>query len=173
MVQKILIKGVPDASSFTSGLITGGIQGGYTFGLATLTQLEQNKNVKVYQGPGQLDRRADRHRNPKGVAGATSGSARRSPTPSTGRASSTPSTRAPRCMPRWLANPGAFGYGKSVFTKAYDASPHLTQNLTAAKKLVQQAGAAGKTFTIGTSSQHLEHRRRSRCRTRPRPRRSA
>src|SRR6185437_15932701 len=29
----------------------------------------------------------------------------------------------------------------------------LTQNITEAKKLVQQAGATGKTFTIGTSSQ--------------------
>ena len=31
--QKILLKGVPDTSSFTSGVITGGIQGGYSFGL--------------------------------------------------------------------------------------------------------------------------------------------
>jgi peptide/nickel transport system substrate-binding protein len=56
-------------------------------------------------------------------------------------------------MPRWLSNPGTFGYGKSVFTAAYDSSPVLTQNIAEAKKLVQQAGATGKTFTIGTSSQ--------------------
>ena len=40
-----------------------------------------------------------------------------------------------------------------MFTKAYDSSPVLTQNLTEAKKLIQQAGATGKTITIGTSSQ--------------------
>jgi peptide/nickel transport system substrate-binding protein len=58
-------------------------------------------------------------------------------------------------MPRWLSNPGTFGYGKSVFDAAYHSSPVLTQNLAEAKKLVQQAGATGKTITIGTSSQLL------------------
>ena len=56
-------------------------------------------------------------------------------------------------MPRWLSNPGTFGYGQAVFTKAYDSSPVLTQNLTEAKKLIQRAGTTGKTITIGTSSQ--------------------
>ena len=56
-------------------------------------------------------------------------------------------------MPRWLSNPGTFGYGKAVFTAAYNSSPVMTQNVAEAKKLVQQAGATGKTFTIGTSSQ--------------------
>jgi len=56
-------------------------------------------------------------------------------------------------MPRWLANPGVFGYGKSVFNKAYLRSPLMTQNIARARKLVQEAGATGKTFTIGTSSQ--------------------
>ena len=73
------------------------------------------------------------------------------------------STRVPRCIPHWLANPGVFGYGKSVFAKAYDASPALSQNLAKAKKLVKEAGATGKTFTIGTSQQianiATEHRR--------------
>jgi peptide/nickel transport system substrate-binding protein len=61
--------------------------------------------------------------------------------------------RGAALMPRWLSNPGTFGYGTSVFTSAYDSSPVLNQNLTAAKKLVQQAGVAGQTITIGTSSQ--------------------
>ncbi|HXL17404.1 MAG TPA: ABC transporter substrate-binding protein, partial [Streptosporangiaceae bacterium] len=56
-------------------------------------------------------------------------------------------------MPRWLANPGVFGYGKSAFDKAYNASPVLPHNLAKAKQLVKEAGAVGKTFTIGTSSQ--------------------
>jgi peptide/nickel transport system substrate-binding protein len=55
--------------------------------------------------------------------------------------------------PRWLSSPGTFGYGKSVFAKAYDSSPILSQNIPEAKKLAQQAGAAGKTITIGTTSQ--------------------
>jgi peptide/nickel transport system substrate-binding protein len=56
-------------------------------------------------------------------------------------------------LPRWLSNPGVFGYGKSVFDKAYSASPVLPYNLAKAKQLVKAAGAVGKTFTIGTSSQ--------------------
>ena len=56
-------------------------------------------------------------------------------------------------MPHWLSNPGTFGYGKSVFNAAYARSPVVSQNLAEAKKLVQAAGATGKTITIGTSSQ--------------------
>src|SRR6478735_4204134 len=61
--------------------------------------------------------------------------------------------RGAALMPRWLSNPGTFGYGTSVFATAYDSSPLLSQNIAAAKKLVQQAGVAGQTITIGTSSQ--------------------
>ena len=56
-------------------------------------------------------------------------------------------------MPKWLANPGAFGYGTAAFDRAYQASPALTQNLAEAKKLIAQAGVAGQTITIGTSSE--------------------
>ena len=56
-------------------------------------------------------------------------------------------------MPRWLSNPGTFGYGKPVFIRAYDSSPVLAQNIAEARKLVKQAGATGKTLTIGTTSQ--------------------
>jgi peptide/nickel transport system substrate-binding protein len=61
--------------------------------------------------------------------------------------------RGAALMPRWLSNPGTFGYGKPVFTKAYASSPVLTQNIAEARKLVKQAGATGKTITIGTTSQ--------------------
>jgi peptide/nickel transport system substrate-binding protein len=56
-------------------------------------------------------------------------------------------------MPKWESNPGTFGYGKPVFDAAYASAPVMSQNLAKAKKLVQEAGATGKTFTIGTSSQ--------------------
>jgi len=56
-------------------------------------------------------------------------------------------------LPRWLSNPGTFGYGTSVFDKAYNGSPVLTQNIAEARKLVSQAGDSGKTITIGTTSQ--------------------
>src|SRR5262249_2386719 len=56
-------------------------------------------------------------------------------------------------MPKWLSNPGTFGYGKPVFDTAYAGAPVMSQNIAKAKKLVQEAGATGKTITIGTSSQ--------------------
>jgi peptide/nickel transport system substrate-binding protein len=150
-VHQILIKGVPDASSFTSGMITGGLQGGFTFGLATLTQLEQNKNVTVYQGPGQSTD-AFIVSNPKGVLANVK--VRQALSDALNRQGIISSVyRGAALMPRWIANPGTFGYGKSVFTAAYDASPVMTQNLAAAKQLVAQAGATGKTFTIGTSNE--------------------
>src|SRR3984957_15200458 len=54
LVKQIVIKGVPDAASFTSGMLTGAIQGSYYFGLSNLKQLESSSAVKVDQGPGQM-----------------------------------------------------------------------------------------------------------------------
>ena len=51
-----------------------------------------------------------------------------------------------------MSNTGTLGYGQSVFKAAYEPPGH-SQNLAQAKKLIQQAGATGKTITIGTSSQ--------------------
>jgi peptide/nickel transport system substrate-binding protein len=151
LVDQITIKGVPDVSSFTSGMLTGGIQGSYSFGLSTLNQLKNSSAVKVYQGPG-WSTDAFIVSSFKGVLGSLK--VRQALSLALNRQGIVNSVyRGAALMPRWLSNPGTFGYGKSVFTAAYDSSPVLTQNITEAKKLVQQAGATGKTFTIGTSSQ--------------------
>ena len=63
VVKQIIIKGVPNAASFTSGMLTGAIQGSYYFGLPNLKQLEASSSVKVYQGPGEIDRRVHRVRD--------------------------------------------------------------------------------------------------------------
>ena len=151
LVQNILIKGVPDVSAFTSGLQTGGIDGGYSFALSTLNQLRNNKNVTVVQGPG-WSTDAFIVSSTKGVLGDVR--VRRALSMALDRKGIINSVyRGAALMPRWISNPGTFGYGRSVFNAAYAKSPVLTQNIAAAKKLVQQAGATGKTFTIGTSSQ--------------------
>ena len=54
-------------------------------------------------------------------------------------------------MPHALEGPGTWGSGKGVYQAAWNALPPLNQNLAAAKKLVQQAGATGKTIRLGTS----------------------
>jgi peptide/nickel transport system substrate-binding protein len=151
LVKQIIIKGVPSAASFTSGMLTGAIQGSYYFGLSNLGSLEHSNALTVYQGPGQstdafiistttgplanvkvrqaLSLALDR---PAIISQVYDGAA---------------------LMPRWLANPGTFGYGQSVFTAAYDQSPVLNQNLAEARKLAKQAGVDGQTITIGTSSE--------------------
>ena len=151
LIGQITIKGTPDISSFTSGMLTGAIQGSYPFALPTLDQLRNSSSVKVWQGPG-WSTDAFIISSFKGVLGDLR--VRRALSLALNRQGIISSVyKGAALMPRWLSNPGTFGYGKSVFTAAYDSSPVLTQNLAEAKKLVQQAGATGKTFTIGTSSQ--------------------
>ena len=151
LVQQITIKGAPDVSAFTSAMLTNGIQGSYSFALPTLDQLKSSSSVKVYQGPG-WSTDAFIISSFKGALGDVR--VRRALSMALNRQGIINSVyRGAALMPRWLSNPGTFGYGTSVFAAAYDSSPVLSQNLAAAKKLVQQAGVAGQTITIGTSSQ--------------------
>ncbi len=151
LVQQIVIKGAPDVSSFTSAMLTGGIQGSYSFGLPTLDQLKGSKNVSVYQGPGWS--------TDAFIVSSFSGAlgdvrVRQALSLALNRPAIIDSVyKGAALMPKWLSNPGTFGYGKSVFDAAYDSAPYLGQNIAEAKKLVQEAGATGKTITIGTSSQ--------------------
>jgi peptide/nickel transport system substrate-binding protein len=151
MVQQILLKGVPDVSTFTSGMLTGGIQGSYTLGLNTLDQLKNSNSVSVYQGPGWATD-AFIVSSFKGVLGDVR--VRRALSLALNRQGIIDSVyKGAALMPKWESNPGTFGYGQAVFNAAYASAPAMSQNLAEAKKLVQEAGATGKTFTIGTSSQ--------------------
>jgi peptide/nickel transport system substrate-binding protein len=150
-VGQIVIRGVPNVAAATAGLLTGAIQGAYYFQLPTLSQLEASSTVKVYRGPG-WSTDAFVVASLKGVLGNLK--VRRALSLALNRQGIINSVyQDAALMPRWLSSPGTFGYGRSVFTKAYDSSPALTQNIPLAKKLVQQAGATGKTITIGTTSQ--------------------
>jgi len=152
LVQQITIKGVSNINDLTAGLETGAIQGTFASqGLATLNQLRQNRAVKIYQGPGWGTDAM--------VISATSGplanvKVRQAISLALNRQSIIDSVYdGAALMPKWLANPGAFGYGTAVFDKAYDEAPSIKQNLAEAKKLIAEAGAEGQTITIGTSSE--------------------
>src|ERR1700722_9826027 len=151
MVKQITIKGVPDPTSLTSGMLTGAIQGSYYTDQSALSQLKASKAVKVYQGPGSA--------TDAFVVSATSGplanvKVRQALSLALNRQSVISNVYdGAALMPRWLANPGTFGYGAQVFNAAYDSSPVMKQDLVTAKKLMQQAGATGETITIGTTSQ--------------------
>src|SRR5215469_13560945 len=152
LVQQILIKGVASDTTLTSGLTTGAIQGTYTSGgLSTLPQLQSSGAVSVVRGPG-WDTDAFIVCNTKGVLGdvrvreALSLALNR-------QAIINDVYKGAALMPRWLANPGVFGYGQATFNMDYLASPLMKQNIAKARQLIKAAGAAGKSFTIGTSSQ--------------------
>jgi peptide/nickel transport system substrate-binding protein len=152
LVSQILVKGAPDISSFTSAMLTGAIQGSYSAGgIPTLNQLENSSSVKVYKGPG-WSTDAFIVSSLKGALGDVR--VRRALSMALNRKGIVDSVyKGAALLPRWLSNPGTFGYGQSVFNAAYAKSPVLNHNIAAAKKLVQDAGATGKTITIGTSSQ--------------------
>jgi peptide/nickel transport system substrate-binding protein len=153
LVDQITIKGVPQTTTLTSGLLTGAIQGYYVAngGLPTLDQLLASSTVKVYQGPG-WQTEAFFVSSLKGVLGNLD--VRRALSLALNRKAIINSVyHGAALLPRWLSNPGTFGYATSVFGKAYDSSPVLTQNIAEARRLVRQAGATGKTITIGTSAQ--------------------
>ncbi|HUJ05445.1 MAG TPA: ABC transporter substrate-binding protein [Streptosporangiaceae bacterium] len=152
LVKQIILKGVPEITTFTSGLETGAIQGAYDMGLSTLPELQADKAaVSVYQGPGEATD-AFIVSSSKGALGSLK--VREALSLALNRKAVIANVyKGAALMPRWIANPGTFGYGKSVFDKAYAASPVLTQNLAQARKLVKEAGATGDTITIGTSAQ--------------------
>jgi peptide/nickel transport system substrate-binding protein len=151
LAGQITLKPVPDAASVTAGLLTGAIQGDYAVGLPTLDQLKDSSGVKVYQGPGWSSD-VFAITSLEGVLGNLN--VRRALSLALNRQAIINSAyQGAARLPRWLANPGTFGYGKAVFDAAYSSSPVLTQNIAEARKLVKQAGDTGKTVTIGTSSQ--------------------
>ena len=150
LVRQILIKGVPDVATLTAALETGAVQGSYSYGLSTLDQLKSSSTVSVYEGPGWS---SDVFvlTSLTGVLGDVR--VRRALSMALDRQGIISSVyRGAALMPRWASNPGTFGYESGIFTAAYGSSPVLTQNIPAARRLVQAAGATGKTLTIGTSS---------------------
>src|SRR5499427_8232368 len=151
LAGQITIKGVPDIATLTAGLETGAIQGAYVTSNSTLAQLRHSGTVKVYLGPGWTTD-VFQVTSLKGVLGNLN--VRRALSLALNRQAIIRSVyQGAALMPRWLSNPGTFGYGKPVFAAAYSNSPVLTRNVAEAKKLVKQAGATGKTITFGTSSQ--------------------
>ena len=151
LVAEIDFKGTPDEASLTSALLNGGVNGYYAFSIATLDQLRQSDNVTVTDGAGWntdafIVSSFDGALGDVRVRQALSMALDRQGIIDT-------IYKGAALMPKSLSAPGTWGYGRSVFQSAWDALPDITQNIDAAKKLVQDAGASGKTITIGMSSE--------------------
>jgi ABC-type dipeptide transport system, periplasmic component len=146
LVREIDIKGAPNDASLTSALITGSINGSFTQSLTTLDQLKTNKAVTVTYGPGWYTD-AFIVSDLKGPLGDVR--VRQALSMALDRKGLVDAIyKGTATIPKWISNSGSFGYGKSVFQAAYDASPDMNQDLTKARQLITDAGAAGKSITM-------------------------
>ncbi len=151
LVREIDFKGTPDEASLTSALQTGDVNGYYAFAISTLDQLRKSSKVHVTDGSGwNVDAfivssfkgaLAD-----KRVRQALSMAIDR-------KAMIDTIFKGAATLPKALTPPGTWGFSHSTFQSGYDALPELKQDIPAAKKLIQDAGATGKTITIGMSSE--------------------
>jgi peptide/nickel transport system substrate-binding protein len=151
-VAEIDFRGVPDDASMTSGFLTGGIDGSYPQGLSTIDQLKAAKDkVTVSQGPSFASD-AIVISNLKGALGDVR--VRQALSLAIDRKAYIQNVyHGDAQLPRTLANPGTWGYGRDVFQADWDARPEPAQSVAKAKALVQQAGAAGKTITLGMTTE--------------------
>lgn len=148
---QIVLKGVPDQSALTSALITGEIQGTYYVGLSTLQQLKDSSSVNVYEGPSYATD-ALVVASFDGVLGDVR--ARQALSLALDRQAMIEATyQGAGLIPRWLSNPGTFGYAKETFQKAYDAAAPMEQDLEKARALAEEAGIVGKTLHLGTTNE--------------------
>jgi peptide/nickel transport system substrate-binding protein len=150
-VGAIEFVGVPDENTLTSGLLSGDIDGSYVPAVSTIDRLASDAAVTVNEGPSfasaaliisnlqgtlsdvnvrqALSMAIDR----QGVIDAAF----------QGKAS----------LPRAIANTGTYGYAPDVFWEAWDALPEPTQDIEAAKAMVEAAGATGKPLVLATSNE--------------------
>ncbi|WP_028066653.1 ABC transporter substrate-binding protein [Solirubrobacter soli] len=144
-------KGVPDEASLTSGLLTGDIDGSYPQAVSTLDQLEASDALTVSEGPSNATD-AFVISNLKGVLGDVR--VRQALSLAVDRAGYIQTAyKGAAQLPRTLANPGSWGYGKAVFQADWDKLADPARDVTKADRLAQQAGVQGKTLTIGMSSE--------------------
>jgi peptide/nickel transport system substrate-binding protein len=147
----IVFKGVPDDASLTTGLLTGGVDGTYPAGLSTLDRLRSSDKVTVNEGPSfAMD--AIVISNLKGPLGDVR--VRQALSKAIDRAGYIQQAyQGAARLPRGLANSGTWGYARKVFAADAARQPELTQDVAKAKQLMQQAGAKGKTITLGMTSE--------------------
>lgn len=153
LVHQIDFKGIPDEATLTSALQTGEVDGSYLeLPLSTLDQVISGGTVNIYRGQSYtIDAFI--------VADTTRGllqdkRVRQALSLAFDRDSYTTALYKGTAQPaRAIGSPGTWGYERDVFTKAWDALPEPKVDIEAAKKLIAEAGAQGKTLTLGMSNE--------------------
>jgi peptide/nickel transport system substrate-binding protein len=149
-LTSLTLIGVPDDATLTAGLKTGSIDGAYAITLTTLGQLETDSSVKVYQGAPYASAAEVVSATKGPLANPTVRQALSYAVDRTGLINTV--FRGAANLPHALAAQGSWGYAQQTFSAGYDALPVLDQDVTKAKQLAQQAGVAGQTIKLGTSS---------------------
>jgi peptide/nickel transport system substrate-binding protein len=150
-VTEIDYKGVPTDQAATSGLLTGEITGDIPLNISTLDQLKASPKLSVTLGSSYASD-AFIVSNAKGPLADVR--VRKALSLAIDRQGFINAVyKGAAQLPRTITNPGTWGYGHQVFQNAWNALPEPKQNIAEAKKLIQQAGATGKTITLGMSSQ--------------------
>ena len=147
LVGSITLVGVADPTALTTGLVSGDIQGNYVNALGSVKQLEGKSEVTVTRGVSYV---TDAFITSEGNGVLTD--------PVVRKALSMAIDRRPYIatalegyaeLPRTLASPGTWGYGRDVFAAAYAELPEMVPDIEGAKALVAGKGIEGKTLTIG------------------------
>lgn len=151
MVKELRLVGASDEANLTQALKTGEIDGVYALQLSTLDQLRSEPNLNVFTGPSYATHSLIMS-NPKGTLGDPQ--VRQALSLAIDRQGIIDATwRGAAEIPHALVGAGTFGYAQDTFQTAYDALPALTPDLEKAKQLIEDAGATGKSITLGTSSE--------------------
>lgn len=149
--KKMVLKGVGSDAALTSGLITNAIGGTYQPPFATMDQLKASDAVTVTNGPS-FTTDAFVISNLRGVLADEK--VRQALSLAIDRNAYIQSLyKGAAVLPRTLANPGTWGYGKAAFQADWDSQPEPRVDLEKAKALIREAGAEGKTLTIGMTEE--------------------
>ncbi|MET7328153.1 ABC transporter substrate-binding protein [Nonomuraea sp. NPDC005650] len=153
LVRQIDFKGIPDEATLTAALLTGEVDGAYLeLPLSTMDQVRASDAVKVHRGPSYLIDAlivADMGRGPLSDARV-----RRALSLAVDREAYIRTLYKGSAQPaRALGTPGTWGYERETFKAAWDALPAPEVDLETARRLVQEAGAAGKTVRFGMSNE--------------------
>jgi peptide/nickel transport system substrate-binding protein len=149
-LASLTLIGVPDEATLTAGLKTGAIDGSYVISISTLTDLESDPNVAVYQGPPYLV--------PALIISATEGpladpKVREAVSLALDRKGIISTIfRGAGSVPRALMSSGTWGTARSTFEAGYDALPLMDQDVAKAQELAKSLNIAGQTVRLGTSS---------------------
>ncbi|MFL5818910.1 MAG: ABC transporter substrate-binding protein [Conexibacter sp.] len=149
--KEIDFKGVPDEAALTAGLQTGEIAGTYATSLTSLDQLRSSGKVDIHTGPSFISDALIVSSLRGALADARVRQAISLALDRKGVIDTTYHGLAQ--YPRAIANPGTWGAGRAVYQAAWDKREPFTTDISAAKRLVQEAGAGGKTIVLGMSSE--------------------